>query len=124
MVDDPGREGAPYIQSSSRESRINPDNSWAIQPLVGRNENSVGFSDYTAGFTPTFELFEDLENLGVLGDPNEPLLARALQEIDGAGAKRDFTVGTPIEIYTSSRMFQPIKDNMILDKPLNIKFNK
>jgi len=124
MVDDPGREGAPYIYSSSRESQINPDNSWAIQPLVGRNENSVGFSDYTAGFTPTIELDEDLENLGVLGDPNEPLLARALQEIDGAGAKRDFTVGTPIEIYTSSRMFQPIKDNMILDKPLNIQFDK
>lgn len=124
MVDDPGREGAPYIYSSSRESQINPDNSWAIQPLVGRNENSVGFSDYTAGFTPSIELFEDLENLGVLGDPNEPLLARALQEIDGAGAKRDFTVSTPIEIYTSSRMFQPIKDNMILDKPLNIQFDK
>jgi len=124
MVDDPSREGAPYIYSSSRESQINPDNSWAIQPLVGRNENSVGFSDYTDGFSPTIMLEEDLENLGVLGDPNEPLLARALQEISGAGAKRDFTVGTPIKLYTSSRMFQPIKDNMILDKPLNIQFKK
>ncbi|NND15929.1 MAG: carboxyl-terminal protease [Eudoraea sp.] len=124
MVDDPGREGAPYIYTASRESQINPENSWAIQPLVGRNENSVGFSDYTDGFMANIELPEDLENLGVLGDPNEPLLARALEEIDGAGTKRDFTVGTPIDLYTSSRMFQPIKDNMILDKPLNIQFEK
>jgi len=120
MVDDPSREGAPYIYSQSREANINPDNSWAIQPLVGRNENSVGFSDYTDGFMPDIELPEDLENLGVLGDPNEPLLARALQEIDGMGTKRDFTVKTPIHIHTSSKMFQPLKDNMYLDKPIEI----
>ena len=120
MVDDPAREGAPYIYTSSRESNINPDNSWAIQPLVGRNENSVGFSNYTDGFMPDIELPEDLENLGVLGDPSEPLLARALQEISGMGTKRDFTVKMPIRIHTSSRMFQPIKDNMFLDKPIEI----
>ena len=120
MVDDPAREGAPYIYTASRESNINPDNSWAIQPLVGRNENSVGFSNYTDGFMPDIELPEDLENLGVLGDPSEPLLARALQEISGMSTKRDFTVKTPIHIHTSSKMFQPIKDNMILDKPIEI----
>ena len=124
MVDDPDREGAPYIYSESRESQINPDNSWAIQPLVGRNENSVGFSDYTEGFDPNIELPEDLENLGVLGEPTEPLLARALQEISGVGAKRDFTVGTPIHIHTSSKMFQPLKDNMYLDKPINIRMDQ
>ena len=120
MVDDPGREGAPYIYSASREANINPDNSWAIQPLVGRNENSAGFSNYTDGFMPDIELPEDLENLGVLGDPSEPLLARALQEISGLGTKRDFTVKMPIHIHTSSKMFQPIKDNMFLDKPIQI----
>ena len=124
MVDDPNREGAPYIYTESRESQINPDNNWAIQPLVGRNENSVGFSDYTDGFAPDIELPEDLENLGILGDPSEPLLARALQEISGAGAKRDFTVGTPIHIHTSSKMFQPLKDNMYLDKPINIRIEQ
>ncbi len=120
MVDDPDREGAPFIYTESRESQINPDNQWAIQPLVGRNENSVGFSDYTNGFAPEVELAEDLENLGVLGELTEPLLARAIQEITGMSGKQDFTVKMPIEIYTSSKMFQPMKDNMVLDKPLNL----
>ncbi|NNL03470.1 MAG: carboxyl-terminal protease, partial [Eudoraea sp.] len=123
MVDDPDRDGAPFIYTPSREDRINPDNNWAIQPLVGRNENSVGFSDYTSGFEPNIELREDLENLGVLGDENEPLLARAIQEITGISGKRDFTVKTPVKLYTSSKMFAPMKDNMVLDKPIHLNLD-
>lgn len=120
MVDDPDREGAPFIYTPSRENQINPDNSWAIQPLVGRNENAAGFSDYTNGLSPDIELDEDLENLGVLGDINEPLLARAIQEITGVSAKMDFSVQMPVNLFSSSKMFQPIRDNMILDKPLHL----
>lgn len=120
MVDDPDRDGAPFIYTPSRENKINPENSWAIQPLVGRNENAAGFSDYTDGLVPDIELEEDLENLGVLGDINEPLLARAIQEITGVSAKRDFSVAMPVRLLTSSKMFQPIRDNMFLDKPLHL----
>jgi C-terminal processing protease CtpA/Prc len=120
MVDDPDREGAPFIYTPSRQDQINPDNRWAIQPLVGRNENSAGFSDYTNGLAPDIVLEEDLENLGVLGEVNEPLLARAIQEITGVSAKMDFSVQMPVKLHTSSKMFQPIKDNMILDKPLHL----
>jgi C-terminal processing protease CtpA/Prc len=123
MVDDPNRDGAPFIYTPSRESKINPDNSWAIQPLVGRNENSVGFFDYTEGFAPDIELKEDLENLGVLGDVSEPLLARAIESITGISGKRDFTVKTPVELFTSSKMFLPMKDNMVLDKPLHLNLD-
>ncbi|WP_298476728.1 S41 family peptidase [uncultured Maribacter sp.] len=120
MVDDFDNS---YIYSKERENKINPKNKWAIQPLVGRNENADGFYDYTSGLVPDIELEEDLENLGVLGEQNEPLLARAIQEITGISSKRDFTVKTPATIMTSSKMFTPIKDNMFLDKPLNIDIN-
>jgi len=109
-----------YIYSDNREDKINPNNSWGLQPLVGRNENADGFFDYTAGLAPDIELGEDLANLGVLGDVNEPLLARALQEISGGSAKIDFTVEMPAESFTSSRLETPIKDNMYLDKPLQL----
>ena len=89
---------------------------------VLRNENADGFYDYTSGLVPDITLGEDLTNLGVLGDVNEPLLARALQEISGGSAKIDFTVEMPAESFTSSRLHTPVKDNMYLDKPL--KFNK
>ena len=126
MVDDPDRDGAPFIYTPSRENQINPDNSWAIQPLVGRNENADGFSDYTAGFDPDHQLAEDFENPGVLGDANEPMLARAIELITGLTSKsqQDFTrVRIQARPFLSSKMFTPLKDNMVLDKPfyLNIK---
>lgn len=114
MVDIPSNS---YIYNPSKVDDINKNNSWGIQPLVGRNENADGFSDYTAGLVPDIELPEDLENLGVLGDPNEPLLARSLQEITGVAAKRDFRVQLPVDLFTSSKMFTPVRDNMYLQNP-------
>jgi C-terminal processing protease CtpA/Prc len=120
MVDDPERPGAPFIYSPSRESSINKDNQWAIQPLVGRNENVEGFSDYTSGFAPDIEIAEDLANMGVLGDLNEPLLARAIEEITGSSAKRSWEVIHPIDAFTHPGMFTPMKDHMVLDKELKL----
>lgn len=118
LVDD---KDGDYIYNKDRERFINTKNSWGLQPLVGRNENADGFSDYTSGLMPDIELPEDITNLGILGDVNEPLLARALQEISGVSAKMDFTVEMAAESFTSSRLHTPLKDNMYLDKPLNVQ---
>ncbi len=80
MVDDRDNN---YLYSPKRIDKIRSDSRWAIQPLLGRNENADGFSDYTAGLEPDIPLKEDLSNLGVFGALNEPLLAKALQEITG-----------------------------------------
>ncbi|SFR31206.1 C-terminal processing protease CtpA/Prc, contains a PDZ domain [Robiginitalea myxolifaciens] len=123
MVDDPDRSGAPFIYTQSREANINPDNEWAIQPLVGRNENSVGFSDYTAGFAPDIEQGETLGNYGILGDENEPLLALALQEISGmSGRTSTARQANAREVvpFTHSGMFTPTRDNMYLDKNITL----
>ncbi len=117
MVDDSGSPDFPYLYTPSREDKINPNNKWAIQPLCGRNENADGFSDYTDGLVPDIELQEDLANLGVLGDQNEPLLARAIQEINGASGKRDFSVRMPAKMMTNTKMFKPLKDNMYIENP-------
>jgi hypothetical protein len=106
-----------------REDQINPDNQWAIQPLIGRNENANGFSDYTDGLTPDIPLAEDISNLGVLGNMNEPLLAKALAEITGTTAKMDFRVDMPVNLVSSSKMFTRTRDNMFMDikNPLLLK---
>lgn len=119
MVDDRESDFGPYVYNPERKNQIKQGNNWAIQPLIGRNENADGFSDYTTGLVPDFELEEDLENLGVLGDQNEPLLAKAIEQITGASGKRDFTVKTPARMMTNSKMFTPLKDNMyITELPL------
>lgn len=117
LVDDPSNN---YIYSSSREANINPNNSWIVQPLVGRNENAVGFFDYTAGFSPDIEIAEDVFNLGTFGDPNEPLLARAIEEITGISGKE--ASRSRFQEDVRYREFDtPELELMVLDKPLKLK---
>lgn len=118
LVDD---RDSDYIFSPTRVDKINKDNEWALQPLTGRNENADGFSDYTAGIDPDIPLKEDLANLGILGDLTEPLLAKAIEQITGSSAKRDFTVQMPIDVFVGSEMFTPSRDNMYMNSILNEK---
>lgn len=120
LVDDEERDGAPFIYSPNRESFINPDNSWALQLIAGRNENSAGFSDYTAGLPPDIEQAEDLENMGVLGEVDEPLLARAISEITGISGKQSFEVLHPANPVYSSRIAKPMRDILLLDREIRM----
>ena len=81
----------------NEDGDINPSHTWGMQPLVLRLENSDGFSDYTDGLPPDTELEEDLENLGVLGDVTEPLLAEAIAQISG-GVSKSLTAGKAIQM--------------------------
>lgn len=117
LVDDPEND---FVFNSTRENQINPDNSWALQPLVGRNENSVGFLDYTDGFTPDVTLAENPENLGILGDVNEPLLAIAIQQITGVTTSRP-PVENRMKFFSGSEVDNPLHELMILDKPLSLQ---
>lgn len=105
------------------DDTLNPNHTYGMQPIVARNENSVGFNSYTDGFDPQIGLEEDLENMGVLGDVNEPLLARVIQEISGISARKDFTPLFPVSSFTNSKMSKPTGNNMYMDiEDLNISF--
>lgn len=65
----------------------NPNHTYAMQPIVLRIANSEGFADYTNGLTPDVDLRESASTFGVLGDPNEPLLAAALNHMGGGSGK-------------------------------------
>ncbi|WP_437369109.1 S41 family peptidase [Maribacter litoralis] len=112
FVDDP--EGG-NVYDADRVDNINPNVQWGLQPIISRVENSAGFSDYVDGLIPDIELPEDVTNLGVLGDANEPLLARAIQEINGSGAKRNFDVVLPAEIVSSSKLHNPRNTTLLLN---------
>ena len=119
LVDD--RDNS-YLYTPSRVNKINPNNQWAIQPLIGRNENADGFFDFTSGLQPDIILKEDYGNLGILGEQNEPLLARAIEAITGQTGKRDFTVLNPMEVFISSKVRNPIYDKMIDDTVYDLEF--
>ncbi|MFS4456772.1 S41 family peptidase [Maribacter sp. 2304DJ31-5] len=120
FVDDPDNGN---IYSREREDQINPDNQWALQPIISRVENGAGFSDYADGLIPDIELVEDVANLGMLGNENEPLLARAIQEITGVSAKRSFNVQIPGNLISSSKLFDDRRSVLILDNIKNTSKN-
>jgi C-terminal processing protease CtpA/Prc len=99
------------------DEQLNPNHKWAMQPLISRLENSAGFSNYTNGLSPDIELSEDLTDLGILGDENEPLLAAALTNIAAAGRPAGFDASkiVPIEEVTNTKLRRITGNNMYID---------
>ncbi|MBT7654662.1 MAG: peptidase S41 [Flavobacteriaceae bacterium] len=99
----------------------NPDHRYAMQPIVLKIANSEGFADYADGLEPSTLIEEDLQNMGTLGDKNEPFLATVLNLIEGTTDKynipkallsRKFLIEDP-QLLKRRRMFS---DKLI---PLN-----
>ncbi|MBW1298100.1 S41 family peptidase [Aquimarina litoralis] len=106
-----------YDSDNFGRNGANPGHTYAMQPLVLRSLNSVGFTDYFAGFVPEIEVAEDFSNLGVLGDPNEPLLKAAIDNILGNRTAFNYNnlelemVGeSKMKLPNYQRMYTTIKD--------------
>ena len=65
------------------EQTKNPDHTYAMQPIVLKIANNDGFADYTNGLLPDYFIEEDIQNMGILGTKNEPLLSEVLEIING-----------------------------------------
>ncbi|GAA4322275.1 hypothetical protein GCM10023115_50280 [Pontixanthobacter gangjinensis] len=68
----------PYYEKKN----LNPDHKYAIQPLISTSVNANGQA-YPEGLVPDISKSETWDNFGVLGEPTEPLLATALNQISG-----------------------------------------
>lgn len=76
-----------YDSPNFGKSNINPDHKYAIQPLVLKSANANGVSDYFEGLLPDTPIKENITDMGILGDENEPLLAEAISQITGVANK-------------------------------------
>ncbi|MFA9191367.1 S41 family peptidase [Flavobacterium sp. FZUC8N2.13] len=65
------------------KTNVNPSHRYAMQPIVARSVNAIGFGDYLEGLVPEHRLLERIQTFGVLGDPSEPLLSTAIGKITG-----------------------------------------
>lgn len=70
-----------YDSPTFGKEKRNPNHRYAMQPIVLKIVNSDGFGDYFNGLNPKYLLKENLGNLGVLGEPSEPLLSTAIGKI-------------------------------------------
>ena len=105
-----------YDSDDFRRSGANIGHTYAMQPLILKSINSVGFTDYFDGFTPEILIEEDFANPGVLGDENEPLLNAAINDILGVAIISAKSQVTPLENVGSSNILEP--DFELMYKPI------
>lgn len=72
-----------YDSEDFSKSGINKNHTYALQPLVLKSANASGKTDYVDGLFPDVKRSENLSNLGILGDPQEPLLQAAINHMLG-----------------------------------------
>jgi len=113
-----------YDSPTFNDKNRNEDHTYAMQPLVLKMANKDGYTDFKDGLIPDIIITEDLENMGVLGDPEEPYLARAIDEILNRNQMQS-RMGNKdhlkFEKIGESDMFKPTYQKMYIDKTPMIK---
>ncbi|HJN53732.1 MAG TPA: carboxyl-terminal protease, partial [Flavobacteriaceae bacterium] len=102
-----------YDSESFTLEGVNPNHTYALQPLVLKTLNSLGNTDYFNGLTPDIILEENTVNLGVLGNVNEPLLALSLQQI--TLDRKIIELINPVELIDDSNKFELLQKDMYID---------
>jgi len=112
-------EGSVTLYDSEDFTRrnVNLDHTYAIQPLILRTANKNGFTGFFNGLPPDITQGEEFSNLGKLGDPQETLLNRALQEISPSSvmAASKQKKSRPIELLGENMMNTPSYQRMYVD---------
>lgn len=104
-----------FIVDVGVEEIKNPDHTYALQPIVLKIANKDGFSDYSEGLEPDYNIKESILDFGVLGDIEEPLLSFAISLINGKETK--FTLKN--STITLNKVKDPLmisRQRMFLDK--------
>ncbi|MGA9588857.1 MAG: S41 family peptidase [Salegentibacter sp.] len=109
-----------YDSSDYSREKANENHTYALQPLVFKSVNSAGKTDYGNGLDPNVVFPEDLNDLGTLGDPSEPLLQAAINDILGKTQKSPSEAAKKAAAnfrnIGNSEMFEPDYQRMYIDK--------
>ena len=122
-----------YDAPNFDRENANPDHKYAIQPLVYKSSNKNGVSDYFNGLTPdhliTYQTSsgstsegENILNMGILGDVDEPFLQKAISLITGTTSKiseQSKQIGIDFKPVADSKDFTPLGKGMYTE--LNLK---
>jgi carboxyl-terminal processing protease len=98
-----------------KENR-NPNHRYAMQPIVLKIVNSVGFGDYFNGLSPNYQLKEDFGNLGILGNPTEPLLSTAIGKITGTSKMLKQSSEKNFNYFSDAKSLNGLQNQMYIEK--------
>ena len=105
-----------YDSATFGSENRNPKHKYAMQPIVLKIVNSVGFGDYFNGLQPDYLLKETISTYGVLGAPSEPLLSTAIGKITGTTRMLKQNTGINFEFFKDSKSIKGIQNQMYIEK--------
>jgi C-terminal processing protease CtpA/Prc len=94
---------------------VNPNHRYAMQPIVLKILNKDNFGEYTTGITPTTLLPENLNNLGTLGNIDDPLLQEAINEIIASGKQAPQVPSNYQRDFSDAKAIDPLRTEMYLE---------
>jgi carboxyl-terminal processing protease len=105
-----------YDSADFGKNGANPDHTYAMQPIIVQSVNKNGESA-KGGFEPDIFQSEDIANMGIIGDSNEPLLRTAINDIIGVAAKLDYDKIRTYDKVSDYRSQNLFSNELIVDKP-------
>ena len=101
-----------YDSPSFKKLNSSTKHKYAMQPIVLKTVNKAGFGDYQQGLQPNFSQIEDLGNLGILGNTNEPLLNTAINQILANGKQSKAKTTIDFQDFKNSKDLNPLQNEM------------
>lgn len=105
-----------YDSPTFAKEDVNPSHKYAMQPIVLKIVDKNGFGDYTSGIAPTTLQPENMTNLGVLGDVNEPLLNTAINQIIASGRRAPQLPRVIERDFTDAKAINPLRSEMYVER--------
>lgn len=105
-----------YDSPTFAKQDVNPRHKYAMQPIVLKIVDKNGFGDYTAGIIPTTLLPENLGNLGILGNVDEPLLNAAINQIIASGKRLPEVPNFIERDFTDAKAINPLRSEMYVER--------
>lgn len=108
--------GSFTIRDYLENGEVNPNHTWAMQPITLKIANSNGYSEFINGLTPDIDGKESALNLMQLGDTEETLLKLALDHIRGIETK-----SATLEDVISFKSLKSSKDFLRFNKDMYVE---
>lgn len=103
-----------YDSADYDKKGANPKHKYAMQPLVLKIVNSIGFGDYQTGLEPDIEVHEDFENMQALGNINELFLATAISQITGMPSRPSRFMSEGLPEFSDLKRMTPMRTEMYI----------
>lgn len=105
-----------YDSPTFGRNNRNPNHRYAMQPLVLKIADKNGNGEYQDGITPSIIQSENVANLGVLGDQNEPYLNTAINDILANGRIGNRYIESNDLQVENSKSMRKLSNEMYIEK--------